>query len=173
MTGCNFTKNKATGNYSYGGAVHFSGSGIVINSNFDYNIASEDGGAINMVSGTVSNCNFVNNSANSEGGAIRMYSGTVTDCNFVNNSAKIYGGAVFFGDIGGNGKMSNCIFTNNKVTGEDSRGGAVYFLNKGDVSNCIFSGNIADNGVLFSVGKIIQLLWIHVFVKQAPIQLAM
>ena len=49
VTGCNFTKNKATGNYSYGGAVHFSGSGIVINSNFDYNIASEDGGAINMV----------------------------------------------------------------------------------------------------------------------------
>ena len=122
VTGCNFTKNKATGNYSYGGAVHFSGSGIVINSNFDYNIVSEDGGAINMVSGTVSNCNFVNNSANSEGGAIRMYSGTVTDCNFVNNSAKIYGGAVFFGDIDGNGKMSNCIFTNNKVTGEDSRG---------------------------------------------------
>lgn len=54
---------------------------MFINSNFNNNSASRDGGAIRMYSGNVKNCNFANNTAQ-YGGAIEIdKTGTVTNSN--------------------------------------------------------------------------------------------
>ena len=142
MTNCNFTNNKATGDYSSGGAISFSGTGTVSNCSFTGNTA-RNGGAINMGSGTVSNCNFTDNTATYEGGAVWMSSGTVSNCNFTNNTAR-YGGAVCFNR---EGAVTNCNFTNNSAR----YGGAVEFDGTGNVTNCNFTGNTAidDGGAVF------------------------
>ena len=142
VTNCNFTNNKATGDYSSGGAISFSGTGTVSNCSFTGNTA-RNGGAINMGSGTVSNCNFTDNTATYEGGAVWMSSGTVSNCNFTNNTAR-YGGAVCFNR---EGAVTNCNFTNNSAR----YGGAVEFDGTGNVTNCNFTGNTAidDGGAVF------------------------
>ena len=142
---CNFTNNSAL----HGGSIRFSSTGNVTNCNFTNNTASRDGGAIDFGgTGTVTNCNFTNNSATQNGGAVyfnKNSEGNVTNCSFTNNSATQNGGAVYF-DEDSKGRTINCNFTDNKVTGSNSWGGAVCFLDKGDVTNCNFTDNNATNG---------------------------
>ena len=66
VSNCNFADNKATGDYSYGGAVYFSSNGEVTNCNFADNTATNDGGAVYIFkTGAVTNCTFTNNTAKS------------------------------------------------------------------------------------------------------------
>ena len=70
----------------------------------------------------------------------------MSNCNFTNNKAT---GDDSYGGavyISSNGIVSNCNFTNNKATGEYSYGGAVYFVNNGNVTNCNFADNTANAG---------------------------
>ena len=141
---CNFTNNKATDDYSYGGAISMY-SGSVTNCNFTNNTASYRGGAVYFLNqGNVTNCNFTNNKAtgsNSWGGAIYMSSGSVENCNFTDNEA-YNGGAVYFFDTG---EVKNCNFTNNTAT----NGGAIFFAysdNPRTVTNCNFTNNKASGG---------------------------
>jgi len=139
VTNCNFTNNKATGTYSWGGAITMS-SGTVSNCNFTDNDA-DYGGAIRLYSGTVSNCNFADNTATYYCGAVYFSStGTVTNCNFTDNSATVNGGAVYF--YQGTGSVTNCNFADNSA----SHGGAI-FSNQGytTADTCIFKRNSGDN----------------------------
>ena len=142
VTKCNFINNIATNGYA--GAVCFFKNGEVINCNFVNNSASDDGGAVWIVSGNVENCNFVNNSAVMGGGAVSFdNSGTVTNCNFINNAATNgCAGAVYFSR---GGEMTNCNFVNNSASGS---GGAVV-LSEGNVSNCNFTDNSASGDYSF------------------------
>jgi predicted outer membrane repeat protein len=141
-----FVNGNTTGN---GGAVYFSQSGRTINCNFINNKATADfsyGGAIYMSSGSVTNCNFADNTATSLGGAIRMTSGSIENCNFTDNKVTgddSYGGAIYFGEHS-TGSVINCSFTNNKATGDYSYGGAIWFTGEGTVKNCNFTNNTAD-----------------------------
>ena len=58
------------------------------------------------------------------------------------------GGAIFFSQ---SGTVTDCNFTNNKITGVYTFGGAVYFRNEGTVTNCNFDSNTAtyEGGALF------------------------
>ena len=167
-------KNMTLKNANYagiGGAIYFSGEGIVTDCNF-VNDSAYAGGALSFgQSGTVKNCNFTDNKATSRdilvvpavGGAIYFdLTGTVENCNFTNNNATYYGGAVYSrnqcnvtncnftnnnaSNLGGaiviySASVENCNFTNNQATGDDSEGGAIYFHSSGTVSNCNFEDN--------------------------------
>ena len=151
VTNCNFTDNKASDIYSYGGAILMH-SGTVKNCNFNNNIVLDRescGGAVFFWNwGNVSNCNFTGNTANQYGGAVYFLdTGNVLNCNFMGNTAA-NGGAVFFKN---RGDVLNCNFTNNTAY---SWGGAVYFDEEGTVTNCNFANNHANKG-----GSILSLKW--------------
>ena len=145
-------KNMTLKNANYagiGGAIYFSGEGIVTDCNF-VNDSAYAGGALSFgQSGTVKNCNFTDNKATSRdilvvpavGGAIYFdLTGTVENCNFTNNNATYYGGAVYSRN---QCNVTNCNFTSNTA----NLGGAVCFDETGNVSNCNFAGNTAtDSG---------------------------
>ena len=145
-------KNMTIKNANYagiGGAIYFSGEGIVTDCNF-VNDSAYAGGALSFgQSGTVKNCNFTDNKATSRdilvvpavGGAINFdLTGTVENCNFTNNNATYYGGAVYSRN---QCNVTNCNFTSNTA----NFGGAVCFDETGNVSNCNFAGNTAtDSG---------------------------
>ena len=145
-------KNMTIKNANYagiGGAIYFSGEGIVTDCNF-VNDSAYAGGALSFgQSGTVKNCNFTDNKATSRdilvvpavGGAIYFdLTGTVENCNFTNNNATYYGGAVYSLN---QCNVTNCNFTSNTA----NLGGAVCFDETGNVSNCNFAGNTAtDSG---------------------------
>ena len=144
VTNCNFADNKATGDYSYGGAVYFYGAGNVTNCNFTDNKATGTnslGGAVYFYgAGNVTNCNFTDNSASSRGGAVYFWNqGTVSNCNFADNEA-YYGGAIMFVNTG---TVTNCNFTGNNAT----TGSAIYFYSTSatkTVSNSRFLNNRAN-----------------------------
>ena len=151
VTNCNFTDNKASDIYSYGGAILMH-SGTVKNCNFNNNIVLDRescGGAVFFWNwGNVSNCNFTGNTANQGGGAVYFLdAGNVLNCNFMGNTAA-NGGAVFFKN---RGDVLNCNFINNTAY---SWGGAVYFDEEGTVTNCNFVNNHANKG-----GSILSLKW--------------
>ena len=151
VTNCNFTDNKASDIYSYGGAILMH-SGTVKNCNFNNNIVLDRescGGAVFFWNwGNVSNCNFTGNTANQYGGAVYFLdTGNVLNCNFMGNTAA-NGGAVFFKN---RGDVLNCNFINNTAY---SWGGAVYFDEEGTVTNCNFANNHANKG-----GSILSLKW--------------
>ena len=150
VSNCNFTNNTANGD---GGAVYFLSTGNVTNCNFVNNSATGEyscGGAVFFISGNVTSCSFNNNQVNgnySRGGAIYfdLYYNTVTNCNFSNNTARYGGGAVYF-DRDSSGNVENSIFADNEVTGSDGRGGAIYFVDKGNVTKSRFTSNKARYG---------------------------
>lgn len=102
-----------------GGAVYWYGAdGIITKSSFSTSI-SYNGGAIYWygANGSLTDCNFTNNIVtNYHGGAILWngVNGIVSGSSFINNTANQFaGGAVFWGVDADNGKLTNCIFTNN------------------------------------------------------------
>ncbi len=150
VTDCNFTDNKATGEYNQGGAVYFLNEGTLVNCNFINNAATHEGGAVFIwEEGIVTNCNFTDNSA-VYGGAVYFYtSGIVTDCNFNDNKAvgdKNYGGALWINS----GSIANSNFDSNTATYE---GGAVW-MNSGSIANSNFTGNNATTGSAIYFGNV-------------------
>ena len=116
----------------------------IIYCQFNNNVASNDGGALNamfireVMNNTiqVSNCIFTNNSAVSKGGAVSIklqignlkiiYKYIFTDCNFIGNKAQIGGGLIitvlhpFFGraldaSTDSNATFCNCAFDGNEA----------------------------------------------------------
>lgn len=122
INNCIFTNNKAKYESEvggqYGGAIdtHASHTSI-LNSKFDRNSASDNGGAIYFTRGTdnlVENCEFTNNKAEN-GGSIYITSTAsvqVKNSNFKNNEAN-NGGAIYNNGIL---EIQSCNFENNKAT---------------------------------------------------------
>lgn len=121
INNCIFTNNKAKYESEvggqYGGAIdtHASHTSI-LNSKFDRNSASDNGGAIYFTRGTdnlVENCEFTNNKAEN-GGSIYITSTAsvqVKNSNFKNNEAN-NGGAIY---NNGNLSSNNCHYNSNKA----------------------------------------------------------
>ena len=153
------------------------GSGIIVNAKnvrienciFEDNHA-ELGGAVqtkydlNTASGLViDNCQFRRNTAYhpnfeqySSAAGLAMYGkdsevkNSVFEDNWVKGKYASYGGAIQVGlDLpGSNGKVTNCIFKNNRAisTHENSHGGAGCIRSGSSYTNCIFINNFADEG---------------------------
>ena len=68
---------------------------------------------------------------------------TIKDLTIKNANYPDNGGAIYFFS---NGNITNCNFTNNKATSDNSWGGAVYFQSAGEVTNCNFADNNASEG---------------------------
>ena len=151
IKGIKFINGNASGNNNRGGAISWSGeNGIINNSCFINNHASNTGGAI-QVNGKnlrVEHCNFTKNNAD-QGGAIKFDDeyGIVNDCRFISNSAHTAGA------IGWNGKgatINNSYFENNSAK---SWNGAVRLLNDVILSNSYFVNNSADQNGAMEVGS--------------------
>ena len=164
VTNCNFINNSG----EYGGAIYIIEKSVSIKNCYFTNNQATYGGAIVRETGSVENCNFNDNHAD-QGGAVYLYNNSaVTDCKFTGNTANNAGGAVFFEN---DGEVSGSNFTDNKVTSNNGRGGAVYangnvnvkdsefynnqaliyggavyFGDVGNVGRCEFYGNIVTEG---------------------------
>ncbi|MBE6500496.1 MAG: hypothetical protein E7Z80_08145, partial [Methanobrevibacter thaueri] len=140
-----FTSNHA---YQKGGAVNLHASAVnVTNSEFNDNIADEDGGALYVggsgVTNYVTNSKFNGNKANNgHGGAIEWVAseGHILNSNFTKNSA-IYGGAVYFNGDSHNSSIINVRFEGNNAT---KNGGAIdWNAKQGRLYNTTFISNYA------------------------------
>lgn len=151
IKGVKFINGNASGDNNRGGAIQWSGNdGIVSNSCFINNYASNTGGAI-QVNGKnfrVEHCNFTKNNAD-HGGAIKFDDeyGIVNDCIFISNSADVSGA------IGWNGKgaiINNSYFENNSAK---SWNGAVGIFEDVILSNSYFVKNSANQKGAIEVGS--------------------
>ncbi|MDX1974006.1 MAG: choice-of-anchor Q domain-containing protein, partial [Candidatus Sumerlaeia bacterium] len=171
---CDFRENVSSGipasnNSSVagsGGAIGNS-SGIIRNSRFSRNRATNRGGAISGFQGLIEDCFFEQNSATFSGGALSaIESGSIINqCVFVKNSAISVGAirdsqahtinSVFISNRASTGTAGvssntsgwyvNCIFYDNfaKIGGSTLQG------SYGRIQNCIFWGNNSGDGTLF------------------------
>ncbi len=168
INGCIFANNTAT---TECGAIRFAGGTLNINdcvftNNSATGYAFSDGGAVFSGSPvTVVNTRFEDNRASSQGGALNVNAELVViDSSFINNSLyqtssyTPFGGAIFHASdstltiIGSN-------FTGNSVTNTKKKkaaGGAVYSQGTINITNCKFTENTAFStqnsfgGALFS-----------------------
>ncbi len=128
------------GKSDYGGAIYSLYEITVENSTFKGNTAT-DGGAIYSEGGIINNSTFTNNVATNNGGSVFYNArGNIIRSEFAGNTASKSGGAVYFEK---RGYIENSTLTNNKATGNN--GGALYFKNSGDVIKCIFVNNSAPS----------------------------
>ena len=127
VIGSYFYNNKATDRDS--GVISNFGTANIINSTFDSNKASRNGGAIKnqeSQSLTVTGCTFINNVAGEYGGAIYNWNANskVSDSTFINNSATDKGGVIYVshGNTGNTRSFvgSNLIFINNSAANGDA-----------------------------------------------------
>ena len=147
----------------YGGALyHGSADLVIVNSNFDSNIATERGGAIYAYgsgSVTISGSSFTNNQATARGGAIYVSSNvtnfTMTNSSISSNSARSGGGAQL-GNYGTAEFSGTAIFNNSAQEG----GGIVKFGGSGSSSaltlnNSTMTGNSASSfgGAIYLYGN--------------------
>jgi predicted outer membrane repeat protein len=150
--------NNSAGAASGGGAiygVYESDNVIAENCTFEGNSAG-NGGAIFLTTGSIppsgghlsaNNCTFSDNFAALEGGAIYTPNITLEACSLSGNQTTRAG----YADSGAAyvkyaGKMTNCLFFNNKVstTGNDGHGGAMHHETTGftlNIVNCTFASN--------------------------------
>lgn len=151
VDGCRLTQNAATN--GQGAAVNWvsngSGNGQLNlrNSEFSYNQARTDGGAVwvNMVLVNVSNCVFLANSATNTGGALSLnvsFPHTVWDSTFVSNRAANGGGMALY--TGVPLTMYNSTFAFNTAT--NNGGGLTTSQALQTLLHCTFYGNTAAYG---------------------------
>jgi len=157
LENCIFKNNKCN---SFGGVLYTQDSTTISNCEFINNTAPR-GGAIYISGGqlSISNSKFTNNSAvgNSTtgfGGAI--YSATNAILNifmttFTDNNASRAGGAIYAQDSQ-NVKINESSFINNKVTGSEFGGGALYTT--GNFAVTIIKSNFTLNTVFNRGGAI-------------------
>ena len=147
------------GNSDYGGACFNNGTIKFSLCSFDFDNASDSGGALDNQEGatmTVSDCVFSNNQAALYGGAICNV-GNLTVNNgsqFINNTAQDDGGAIV--NFDGLVKVVNTTFTTNTAA---RNGGAIAsevfpFLSSAPqliLNTCAFDGNVAadDGGAIY------------------------
>jgi len=124
---CTFIDNIVADGDGCSGAGMYGGTAI--GCRFEGNSALYGGYGGGMSSGISSNCLFINNTASSYGGG--KYGGVAYDCTFYNNEA-IGGGGMFGGDA------QNCIFRENF-----SYDGGGAGMNDGTAVNCLFYDNKA------------------------------
>ncbi|MCB9858779.1 MAG: hypothetical protein H6818_24125 [Phycisphaerales bacterium] len=174
---CSFWGNESTNSVQgAGGAVSVHGGAHdveIVNSEFYYNNAGDEGGAIRLddesltpeMTVDIVNCQFIGNTASSydgmwpvQGGAVSVNADTnITNCLFSANMARddsgqgvAQGGAVMHS--GGVLRAVNCTFSANEVQG-GNLGGGLLSLDAGDpslIANCIFWNNASDAGPLES-----------------------
>ena len=150
----------STNKADYGGAIFIgSGSTIVNNSNFFYNIAEYGGGGAIYMIGTagqniIENCIFTRNQnyAGTGGGAIMAESigNKIIGSKFINNFASDNGGAILVRRS--NNMIVNSSFEDNKA----ARGGAIClrFISKHiNENNSIVGCNFTANGKAIRVGE--------------------
>ena len=150
----------STNKADYGGAIFIgSGSTIVNNSNFFYNIAEYGGGGAIYMIGTagqniIENCIFTRNQnyAGTGGGAIMAESigNKIIGSKFINNFASDNGGAILVRRS--NNMIVNSSFEDNKA----ARGGAIClrFISKNiNENNSIVGCNFTANGKAIRVGE--------------------
>lgn len=151
-----FIKNSAIS--FFGGAVYSTGIVNVNNSEFLYNNAVYDGGAItNTNNFTAVNCRFEANVAGGSGGCIENIAWTATEngnltlinCNFSENSAIVNGGAIVNLNttpvVGNYGTVTarNCVFESNSA---GDKGGAICNDQYVNLENNAFVDNDASIG---------------------------
>ena len=146
-----FVANKASG--KDGGAIRYSGTTYITNSEF-YSNSAQHGGAVGWgqtIDLYVYSSIFVNNTAVQEGGAIKARYFTIDDSDFINNTAS-RGGALY--SRGNVATLENSRFTNNTAS---SQGGALYVneeVNSLGISKVEFTDNSAPlGGALYSNSK--------------------
>ena len=90
------------------------------------------------------NCSFTTNSATSQGTIFNEFNGvavlTVTCSTFTGNSATGYAGGIY-NDSDISPTISHCAFTNNSVTGDFGRGGAIFSNAPLTLESCSFTNN--------------------------------
>ena len=160
LTITNYCILEGNGAYNSGGAI-FCGNSIVQNSRIISNHAKNGygGGIYTLHNIKVDNCSFDFNQASESGGAINTNSITFTKTNsFFHENSAYYGagGAIWTQEIT-NTEVSNMVFSCNgagtKMSDSDysddygCNGGAIYIGDKNSVtfSGCTFSGNYAYN----------------------------
>ena len=145
LTNCTFNDNKAGNNG--GGLFHLNGGATLVSCKFKGNTVSFHGGGMfnSSNSPTLTNCTFSNNSAGSDGGGIYNREGNpvLTNCIFSGNSTNNNGGAVFNNN---SPKLTNCTFGGNsaKIAGGIYNDNSGFNCNP-TLTNCIFWDN-RDSG---------------------------
>ncbi len=150
------SNNKDSDEHDFGGAV-FVGNGATLTSELNIyysNTTTTDGGAV-LVSSTNDNTfyddYFVKNSAGGSGGAIDVFGNvdSIARTIFGANTAK-WGGAISV-ENGGNIGSIKALFDENKATGDNAQGGAIY--NKGTIGS-IYQATFSNNSATDSGGAI-------------------
>ena len=128
-------------------AVNSSQTLSIINSIFDTNSSTQNGGAVNFLDygfGTVSGTDFKNNTAAQNGGAINATGNnsiSILSGNFENNKTTSgSGGAVYLGGSGTDYQDSGASYTNNSAA---QNGGAI--ANDGNNSIIFFGNTFTEN----------------------------
>ena len=162
-----FDGNSATN----GGACRISGNNIIIlNSIFNNNRATNNGGAVYLYSGSTCNisyCTFLGNNA-TYGGAVYIsipYT-VISNCNFTKNTASLNGGAIYINANNVGVLKSN--FINNRA----NDGCAIYMVSGGsnfEIKKSNFNQNIASNhGVIYLTGTSNLRLGENIFNNNQP-----
>jgi predicted outer membrane repeat protein len=140
LTDIQFSGNKALSTY-YGGGLYNAGATQMQKLVFTDNSANYGGGLFNSGKNVVANeLNFRDNQARSYGGAAYV-SGTITFNQVISTgNTSSMNGAAFF--TAGTAKITNAIFSRNKINAGSYYGGAIY-ANSGalTVTNSSFSNN--------------------------------
>lgn len=151
VDGCRLTQNAATN--GQGAAVNWvsntpgNGQLNLRNSEFSYNQAKGDGGAVwvNIVAVSISNCVFLGNCATNTGGALSLngiFPHTIWDSTFVSNRAANAGGVALY--TGVPLTMYNSTIAFNTAT--NNGGGLTTSQSLQTLVHCTFYGNSAAYG---------------------------
>ncbi|MEM7063292.1 MAG: CHAT domain-containing protein [Cyanobacteria bacterium P01_B01_bin.77] len=141
-----FINNEIIESTKDGGAIHNTGSLTILNSVFENNRTTSDGGAINILQGSVEIVDsiFLNNQAAGHGGAIDVDpQGTLTvlSTDFSQNTAASHGGAIY---SEGSLRLEVVNFTQNFAV--EGAGGAAFLTDNSEMSAGYFFNNTAQSG---------------------------
>ena len=146
ITGCTFTRNRATMTVSGGGVACIRNTSVSIQSSeFSHNAAAVHAGVINAEECTISinDCTFFNNSAMYDGGVFYslVHSSTyiIIQSTFSYNTAGDDGGVIYLGQSGNLAIITASNFTLNSA---GDRGGVIALIAS---TVYIFQSNIMDN----------------------------
>ena len=154
-SGGNVTLQHKYYTYDFGDPIEITSDGSIINGNgavIDMEKSKVRAFAVTASNVTIKNLTIRNLTIVSldskiEGGAIYLLGNNISliNCNFTN--IKVWGSGSCGGAVcfWGNGEVTNCNFVDNKVTAANSFGGAVYFGGNCVVTNCSFTCNDADS----------------------------
>ncbi|MBE9067383.1 CHAT domain-containing protein [Leptolyngbya cf. ectocarpi LEGE 11479] len=146
LNNTHFINNEIIESTKDGGAIHNTGSLTILNSVFENNRTSSDGGAIDILQGSVEIVDsvFLNNQAAGHGGAIDIDPQgvlTVLKTDFSQNTAASHGGAIYSeGDV----QLEAVNFTQNLAI--EGSGGAAFLTNTSEIRAGYFFNNRAQSG---------------------------